>query len=229
MAPALSIISSMATRRALAELAAAFMATTGRDVALTSIGGVEAAKRIRAGEVFDVAVLASEALQRLVEDGFVEGDSVALFARSPTALGVRAGASRPGALDEAALRQFIGSACAIGVSSGPSGALVRGLIAGWGSSGTAPPRLVEAPPGIPVAHLIAAGDVDAGFQQLSELMGEPGIDVIGALPAALAPLSTFAVGRTTASNEREAADGFIRHLLSLHSYPALERHGLCSP
>jgi molybdate transport system substrate-binding protein len=229
MTSALTIISSMATRRALAELAASFTADTGWDVALTSIGGVEAAKLIRAGEAFDVAVLASEALQRLVEGGFVEGDSVAVFARSPTALGVRAGASRPGTLDEAVLREFISSVRAIGVSSGPSGALVRGLIAAWGSSGTALPRLVEAPPGTPVAHLIAAREVDAGFQQLSELLGEPGIDVIGALPATLVPLSTFAVGRTSTSTEEQAANSFIRHLLSTRSYMVLDRHGLRMP
>lgn len=219
----------MATRRALAELAASFTAANGREVEVTSVGGIEAEKRIRSGDVFDVVVLASGALQRLAEDGFVAGDGIAVVARSPTALAVRAGSSPPPACDEAALKEFIVSARAIGISTGPSGAHVRRLIANWGAGSTMQPRLVEALPGIPVARLIAAGEVDAGFQQLSELLGEPGLDVIGALPVSLMPLTAFAAGRSTARTDDGAANSFIRHMLSPPAYPVLERHGLLRP
>jgi molybdate transport system substrate-binding protein len=219
----------MATRRALAELAMTFTSACGLDVSVTSIGGVEAARRIRAGDSFDIVVLAREALSRLAEDGFVAAESITMFARSPTALAVRKGAPRPAACDDTALQLLVRNARTIGVSSGPSGALVRKLVDRWRASGAIDLRLVEAPPGVPVARLIADGGVDVGFQQLSELLGEPGIDVIGSLPATLAPLTFFAAGCTIAAQTDVSAASLLRHLTSAHSAPVLERYGLRAP
>src|SRR5690348_12332790 len=91
-------ISSMATRQILAELAEAYAASTAEKVAIESVGGVDAAQRIRAGEAFDFAVLASDALAQLERDGHIMPGSILGFARSPMAMAVRAGAKRPAAL-----------------------------------------------------------------------------------------------------------------------------------
>jgi len=228
MAGALTIISSMATRHALAECVTSFKVETGRDVDLVSIGGVDAAKRIRAGEAFDVVVLAMDALQKLAAEGFVAAGSLTVFARSPTAVAVRSGAPRPSKIDPGSIRTLIASARSIGISSGPSGVAIRRLIEGWGLGAEAGPRIVEARPGHPVARLIAGGDADIGFQQLSELTGEAGIDVIATLPKDFVPLTEFAVARLAASRNDEA-DLLIRHLLSDRAHAALARYGLQSP
>ncbi len=86
-------------------------------------------------------------------------------------------------------------------------------------------QLVKAPPGVPVARLLAAGTVDVGFQQLSELLDEADIDIVGAVPAAVVPLTDFAVGRTMAA-QASAADGLISYLTSAQAHAPLERHGL---
>ena len=226
MTQALTIVSSMATRRSLAEIAADFAASTGSGVEVTSIGGVEVAKRVRAGEPFDVAVLAKDALLKLVREGFVVEESVAVFARSATALAVRAGAPRPATCDELSLQQLLLTARAVGVSSGPSGSLIRKLTATGESTSPTTVRLQEAPPGVPVARMIASGEVDAGFQQLSELLSEPGIDVVGCLPPSLVPLTEFAAGRIVSSMRANSADDLIRALTSERSRAALARYGL---
>src|SRR4249920_3787796 len=97
-------ISSMATRQVLAELAGAFEQRGGFEVAIESVGGVDAAKRVQAGEPFDVVILASDAIDRLIAAGHVVGDRVDLV-RSPVAMAVRAGAPRPDVASEDAVRR----------------------------------------------------------------------------------------------------------------------------
>lgn len=74
--------------------------------------------------------------------------------------------------------------------------------------------------------MIASGEVDAGFQQLSELLSEPGIDVVGCLPPSLVPLTEFAAGRIVSSMRANSADDLIRALTSERSRAALARYGL---
>ncbi|WP_143137852.1 substrate-binding domain-containing protein, partial [Burkholderia ubonensis] len=94
-AVAVAGISSMATRPVLARLAAAYERDTGTRVAITSVGGVDAVRRVRGGEPFDVVVLASDAIEQLATDGHVERGSRVDFARSGIAVAVASGASRP--------------------------------------------------------------------------------------------------------------------------------------
>ncbi|MGJ4940306.1 substrate-binding domain-containing protein [Bradyrhizobium sp. HKCCYLS1011] len=218
-------ISSMATRQILAELAAAHEEATGETVAIESVGGVDAAKRIRAGEAFDVAVLASDALAKLEADGFLVAGSIVNMAESPMALAVRAGQPRP-ELDEAGVRAAMASARSIGISTGPSGTHVLKLARDWGLEDAVKDRIVQAKPGIPVAKLLADGEVELGFQQLSEMMGAPGIDVVGLLPASLQPGTVFAAGLCKAATQPDAARAFIAFLASEETAETKRQHGM---
>jgi hypothetical protein len=80
------------------------------------------------------------------------------------------------------LREAVLSARTIGFSTGPSGVALQQLFERWGIAEVVRPRVVQAPPGVPVGTLITRGDVELGFQQLSELMHLEGIDVIGPMP-----------------------------------------------
>ena len=124
--PTLKAISSMATRQVLAELADAWQRRSGEIVAIESVGGVDAARRVQAGEPFDVVFLAADAIDKLAAAGrVVPGSKVDLF-RSPVAVAVRAGSVHPDIASEAALRQAVLEAPSIGYSTGPSGvALVK--------------------------------------------------------------------------------------------------------
>jgi molybdate transport system substrate-binding protein len=219
-------ISSMATRAVLAELASAYEARSGQAVAIESVGGVDAARRVQAGEAFDVVILASDAIDRLIASGHVvEGSRVDLV-RSPVAVAVRAGAPRPDIGSEDALRQAVLGAPSVGYSTGPSGTHLTALCRRWGIAGQIAPRLVQPPPGVPVGRLVAAGEIALGFQQLSELIELPGIDVLGTLPPPIDFITIFAGAASTASRQPRA----VRALLEFMASPAADdlkrRHGM---
>jgi molybdate transport system substrate-binding protein len=219
-------ISSMATRQILADLTASYQRATGQAVAIESVGGVDAAKRIRAGEPFDVVVLALDALEKLEADGSLIAGSIVAMAESPMAMAVREGCARPDPLDEAAVRSAMSSASSIGISTGPSGSHVLKLAREWGLESEVSGRIVQAKPGIPVARLLADGEVEIGFQQLSELLGAPGIDIVGQLPAALQPGTVFAAGLCATAAQPEAARAFIAYLTSDQTADTKRRHGM---
>ncbi|MFM0415624.1 substrate-binding domain-containing protein [Paraburkholderia aromaticivorans] len=219
-------ISSMATRNLLAELAERYARQTGQRVLIESVGGVDAARRVTDGESFDVVVLASDAIERLGAAGRIVVSIRADIARSPVAIAVAAGAARPDIASEAALRQAILGARSVGYSTGPSGAHLARLFERWGIAATIAPRIVKAPPGVPVGSLIASGDVELGFQQFSELMHLPGIDVVGTLPAEIEIVTVFSAAVCAASTQPHDAQAFISYLASAEASSAKRAQGM---
>lgn len=226
MSDAIRGISSMATRQVLAELAAAYELLAGCPVQIESAGGVDAARRVQAGEPFDLVVLASDSIDKLIaSDAVVAGSKVDLV-RSPVAVAVRAGAARPDIATEDALRQAVQAAACIGYSTGPSGVALTRLFERWGIAGEIQQRLVQAPPGVPVGTLVAKGEVALGFQQLSELLHLEGITIVGPLPDAVQIITTFS-GALCAGSSRA---GDVRRMLAFMASPevaaAKRRHGM---
>lgn len=219
-------ISSMATRQVLAELAAAYEARSGCTVAIESVGGVDAARRVQAGEPFDVVVLAGDALDQLIALGRVVAHSKVDLVRSGVAVAVRAGAPRPEIGSEQALRCAVLAARTLGCSTGPSGVQLARLFERWGIAGEIADRLVQAPPGVPVGALVARGEVELGFQQLSELTHLAGIDVVGPLPPPIQITTTFSAGVCAASAQPEAARALLDFMASPLAAQAKRRQGM---
>lgn len=222
----ISGISSMATRQVLAELAAAYTARTGEQVAIESVGGVDAARRVQAGEAFDLVVLASNAIDALQAAGRVLPGSKLDLVRSGVAIAVRRGAAQPDIATEAAVRQAVRAARSISYSTGPSGVHLAGLFQRWGIADEIAPRIVQAPPGVPVGSLVARGEVELGFQQLSELMHLEGIEVLGPLPPAIQILTTFSAAVCTSAAQPEAARRLLAFMASPEADETKRRHGM---
>ncbi|RZF27440.1 ABC transporter substrate-binding protein [Paraburkholderia sp. UYCP14C] len=219
-------ISSMATRQLLAELATSYERRTGQRVAIESVGGVDAARRVEDDEVFDIVVLAADAIERLVVTGCVEAASRVALARSGIAAAVAAGQAQPDIATAAALRDAVLGARSIGYSTGPSGTYLLKLFERWGIAGQIAPRLVKAPPGVPVGTLVARGEVALGFQQTSELIHVPGIDVLGELPAAVQSTTTFTAAICTVARQRKAAQALLAFLASPEADGAKLQNGM---
>lgn len=219
-------ISSMATRQVLAELAGTYERLSGQPVVIESVGGVDAARRVQDGEAFDIVVLAADALDRLAAAGRVDPVSRVDLARSGIAIAVAAGQPHPAVGTEAALRDAILGARSIGYSTGPSGTHLTRLFERWGIAEIVAPRVVQAPTGVPVGALVARGDVALGFQQLSELIHLPGIDVVGALPPEIQTTTIFSAAVCTATSQREAVQTLLSFLTSREADGAKSRNGM---
>lgn len=226
MSPPIRGISSMATRALLAELAAAYRAHAGVEVAIESVGGVDAARRVAAGEPFDVVVLAADAIDKLTTAGHVLAGSRAGVVRSDVAIAVRAGAPHPEVGSADALRRSLLAARTIGHSTGPSGTALLQLFELWGVAEALRTRVVQAPPGVPVGTLVARGEVEIGFQQRSELMHLDGIDVLGGMPPGTEIVTVFAGAVCAASTQPGAARSLLDFLVSPATAEAKRRHGM---
>ncbi|PKO75866.1 MAG: molybdenum ABC transporter substrate-binding protein [Betaproteobacteria bacterium HGW-Betaproteobacteria-15] len=227
MASPIRIISSMATKQVLADLIALYrQAHPDTVIELESVGGVDAAKRVQAGEAFDIVALASNAVAQLTTDGKVVAGSTVDVVRSGVALAVRSGAPHPDIGSEAAVKQAVLGARTLGYSTGPSGVQLAKLFERWGIAEQIKDRIVTAPPGVPVGSLVAKGEVELGFQQLSELMSLEGIDVLGPLPAQIQIITTFSAGLATASTQPDAVRALLAFLVSPATGPTKQRNGM---
>lgn len=226
MASKISIISSMATRQVLADLVAKFQQSSSQQVSVESVGGVDAARRVQAGEAFDVVVLAANAIGQLTEAGKIVPGSRVDLVRSGVSIAVRAGAPQPDIGSEEAVRQAVLSARSLSYSTGPSGVHLVKLFERWGIAGDIKSRIVQAPPGVPVGSLVARGEVELGFQQLSELIHLSGIDVLGPLPPAIQIITTFSAGLAVASTQAAAVRTLLDFMVSPAALDAKLRNGM---
>lgn len=222
----LTCLCSMATRGLLADLAEEHGRRAGDRVAVEGVGGVVAAGRVRAGEAFDVVVLASGAMAALAAENFLLPDSLAPVARSGMMAAVPAGLPAPAFADEADVAAALRAAERIGYSTGPSGDHLLRLVERLGLGAALRGRLVQAPPGVAVAALLADGRADLGFQQASELIGQPGIAVVGPLPPALQSTTVFTAGVCAASPAPDDARSFVAAAAAPETAAAKRRHGL---
>jgi molybdate transport system substrate-binding protein len=213
----LRLISSMATKPLLADLVALYKAQAPDvQVLVESVGGVDAAKRIQAGEAFDSVVLASDAIDKLIASGHVLAGSRVDLVQSGVAVAVPEGQPAPDISTEAALKGAVLAAPTLGYSTGPSGVQLAKQFEVWGIAEQIKDRIVQAKPGVPVGALIAQGEVALGFQQLSEMRGVKGITVLGPLPQAVQIITTFSGSVACSSHQADA----VRALLGFWSSPA---------
>lgn len=209
----------MATRQVLAELVSVFEQQSGCTVTMEAVGGVDAAKRVLAGEVFDLVVLASDAIDKLISGGHLQAGSKVDLVRSGVAVCVRDGTPLPPIGSEAAVKQAVLAARSISCSTGPSGVALAKLFERWGIAGEIAGRMVQAPPGVPVGALVARGEVELGFQQLSELLNVEGITVLGPLPPAIQITTIFSAAVHASVAAGSAQAGRVHALLDYMGSP----------
>jgi len=215
----------MATRRLLGEMIAQFEKTSPHRVALESVGGLDAAKRVRAGEPLDVVVLAREVIDELIGAArIVEGSRVDV-AVSAIGVAVRSGTPHPDISSSDGVKAAVLAARKIGYSTGPSGQYLAKLFGSWDPDGRLTDRITVAPVGVPVGSLVARGDIDLAFQQLSELGGD-GIDVVGQLPPDIQMMTTFSGGVARASAQPDAARALLTFMASPALTPIKREHGM---
>lgn len=216
----------MATRQLLAELVAAYFERSGQAVAMASVGGVDAARRVQAGEAFDVVILASDAMAKLIGSGHLRADSLTDLVHSGVAVAVRAGTTAPDISSEDAVRLAVLAAPSLSYSTGPSGAALAKLFERWGIADQIKSRIVTAPPGVPVGSLVAKGEVALGFQQFSELIHVDSITIVGPLPSAIQITTTFSAAMTSGCKRAAEVRALLDFMASPEAAAAKQRQGM---
>lgn len=220
----LKAISSMATRHLLSDLIEAFRAKEDISIKLTSIGGIDAAARVRDGEDLDLVVLDSKALAELAVAGHVREDTIVPIVVSNVAVVIAesSDSSAPFTLEglgpafgtSEELRLALLNATGIAYSTGPSGKAVVEMIESLAIRQEVESRLVQSKPGTPVTQLLNEGVASIGFQQLSEIAGTPGTKVVGLLSGEHEITTTFSGAVAATSNRIEQAQKALRHWAS---------------
>jgi molybdate transport system substrate-binding protein len=171
-------------------------------------------------------VLASNAIDKLLQGGQLLPDSRTDLVHSSVAVAIPQGAALVDISTEEALKQAVLHAPTLGISTGPSGVQLAEQFDRWGISEQIKDRMVQAKPGVPVAALIAQGEVALGFQQLSEMMGVPGITVLGPLPEAVQINTTFSGSVAATSDQADAVRAMLAFWASAACAGTKVRHGM---
>ena len=222
----ITVLATPGVREAYLELVPLFERASGNKVATTWAGTADVMKRMKAGEVFDAVILASNSLEELTDTGRLMAGSRADIARSLVGVAVRAGSPKPDISSPEALKRTLAAAKTIGISTGPSGVYLTGLFEKMGMLAELKPKFRTPPSGAAIGELVAKGEVETGFQQVSELIHFPGIQFIGPLPAAVQQTTVFAGGVHAASREPDAARDFLKFLSAPQHAALLQKHGL---
>jgi molybdate transport system substrate-binding protein len=177
-----------------------------------------------------VVILDGGAADELARRGVVRADSKVELAQSQIGMVVRAGAAKPDIGTVEAFRNTLLAAKSIAYSDSGSGTyLANTLFAKLGVANemAGKSRKVRGPPsGEPVAAVVARGEAEIGFQQVSELIHIPGVTFVGTIPAELQPGFSFAGAITSTARQPEAAGALIRFLASPEAAPVITKAGL---
>jgi molybdate transport system substrate-binding protein len=186
--------------------------------------------RLAQGEAADVVILDGGAADALGRRGLVRADSKVDLARSLIAMVVRAGAAKPDIRSVEAFRSTLLAAKSIAYSDSGSGTYLSTKLfpsLGIADEIAGKSRKVRGPPsGEPVAGVVARGEAEIGFQQVSELMHVPGIIFVGTIPVELQPMIFFAGALARTVQQPEAASALIRFLASAEAAPVILKAGL---
>src|SRR5437762_12008930 len=198
----IEVLSTQATQEAYLELVAQFQKATGRKVTTAFTGSVNVQKRLADGEAYDLIIMAGPAIDEQIKLGKAAAGSRVDFAKSGTGVAVRKGAAKPDIGSAGALRKTLLAAKSIGYSTGPSVVYLQSVFEKLGIAGEVRGKLKQTPSGVFVGTLIASGETEIGFQQISELVHFPGIDYVGPLPGELQRMTVFSAGIHARSEER---------------------------
>jgi len=222
---------STAVADAMAELVPQFERASGHTLRITygPTGGL--AKRLTDGEAADLIILADTGLDELMKQGKVVPGRTD-FARTGIGVAVRRGAPKPDIASPEALKRALLNAKAVAHTAPAGGGITAMHLLrmfeklGIAQEVGAKTKLATGGPNGRVSTIVASGEADIGLQQASELMSNPGVDLVGLLPAELQQITIYSAGITANAKEAEAAQAFIRFISAPSAAPIYAAKGL---
>lgn len=182
--------------------------------------------RLARGEPADVLIMVGYALGDLIKSGKVMADSKVDLVKSPIGIAVKTGTPHPDIATSDAVKRALLAAKSVAYSDSASGVYVSTeMFAKLGILDAMKDKARKIP-ATPVGEIVAHGDAEIGFQQISELIPVEGIDIVGPLPAEVQKITVFSAAVSTTSKEPDAAKSLINFLTSPQAAPVLVKSGL---
>lgn len=222
----LKVIAPNAVKDAVAAIGARHAKDKNTEVTFTWAGSEAIAKRVGEGEAYDVVLTTSSGIDQLAGGGKLDAKSKADFSRSAVAAAVRSGLPRPDISTVDGLKKSLLDAKSIAISSGASGRYLEGLFKKLGVAEQVQAKIKQPPSGAQIGDMLAKGDADLGFQQVTELIHAKGVDYLGTLPAEVQNYTVWSAAVHVAAKDTEAASSFVAALAAPGSALELSKTGL---
>jgi molybdate transport system substrate-binding protein len=220
------VIGSVGTREAYNRLVPEFEKATGNKVTTTWGGVTAVAKRVADGETADVVMLPAAQIDELIKLGKVRADSRVNVASIGIGVVVKAGAPKVDISSAESLKKALLAAKTFAYSAGPSGLHMEKLIRDWGIAEAVKGKIVPPRPNIRIGEMVAAGEAEVGFQQVSELLPVKGVDYLGALPADIQEVTVFSAGVHTSATAPDAGRALLRFLTAPEAASIIRKTGM---
>lgn len=219
----IKVMASAAFKEAYLELVPQFERATGHKVENLWVPSVQMMSRLKSGETVDLVILSAASLDELIKAGIIARRTD--LARSGVGMAVRAGAPKPDISSGEALKRAVLAAKSVVYSTGPSGIYLAGLFRQMGIEDQVKPKLKQVQ-GEPAGASVARGEAEIGFQQMSELLPVPGIDIVGPLPPDVQRITTFSAGLHARANEPDAAKALVKFLTAPAAARVIQKRGM---
>ncbi len=222
----IKVIASAAVKEVVLDLIPAFEKSSGHKVTTIWAGTETITKRISGGEVVDIVLIAAPNIDKLISEGRLVAGSRADVAKSGIGVAVRAGLPKPDISSGEAVKKAVLAAKSVAYSSGPSGFYLADLFKKMGIADQIKDKVKQTPSGVQVGEVVARGEADLGFQQVSELLHLKGIDYLGPLPADIQHITVFSAGLHTAATAPDAAKALIKFLTGPEAGLIIRKSGM---
>jgi molybdate transport system substrate-binding protein len=221
----ITIMATAAVKEAFRELVPQFERSRQCSATALWMPTMDMMRRLEGGEVVDVILLTGETIDELTAKGIVAPGSRTDIMKSSVGMAVRAGAPKPDIHTAEAFKRSMLAARSIAYSFGPSGVYIAELFEHLGIAEQLGARAKQVK-GVPIGELVAEGEAEIGFQQVSELLPVSGIDLLGALPPGIEKITIFSTGLHRQAPRADIARDFVRYLISPEAAPVMRRTGL---
>ena len=206
------VLAPNAAKESVSEAVTTFVKSSGNKVIVSWAGTEAITKRITEGEVADIVVNAAQNIERLTTEGKLSQGSRTDFARSSIGVAVAPSARRPDVSSIEGLKSALLGAKSIVISSGTSGRYLSDLFNRLGVGEQIKAKIKQPPSGAQIGDLLAAGEAELGFQQVSELLHVKGIQFLGQIPAEIQSYTIYSGAAHSQSSQSEAALAFLKVL-----------------
>ena len=219
----IKVMLSAAFKEAYLELTPQFERATGHRIATSWVPSVKMMERLKGGEAVDLVILSAASLDELVKAGIVSQRFD--IAKSGIGVAVRTGAPKPDISSGEAVKRAVLAAKGIAYSTGPSGLYLIKLFERMGIADQIRSKVKQVQ-GEPAGAVAARGEAELAFQQVSELLPVPGIELVGPLPPDIQEITTFSAGIHARAAEAQAARALVDFFKAPAAAPVIRKKGM---